>query len=227
MTVKTDERSWERYFQGTDSQFKCDQVSLGPWTSYSLKTDPIHMAFVLSRYKFCAKMLEGKDLVVEMGCGDGFGIPIVSQFVKHLHCVDWDERSLEGCQKRLSHLKNVSYECVNLNATTLKLQADAAFSLDVIEHVDPAEEGQFMENICRFLKPSSVLITGTPNIAASPYASPQSASQHINLKSPKTLKQLTEKYFKHVFSFGMNDEVVHTGYSAMCHYIWAVGAEKR
>jgi hypothetical protein len=23
--------------------------------------------------------------------------------------------------------------------------------------------------------------------------------------------------------FGMNDEVVHTGYAPMCHFIWAMG----
>lgn len=219
--------SWERYSQGTQTQFKCDEVSLGPWTSYSLKSDPKHMAFVLSRYKFCAKMLEGKSVVVEIGCGDGFGIPIMAHSVGHLHCVDWNHRNLEGCKQRLSHLKNVTYEFVDLNKQTLDIQADAAYSVDVIEHLQPSEEMRFLENICRFLRPSSVLITGTPNITASAFASPQSASQHINLKSMHSLKQLKETHFKHVFMFGMNDEVIHTGYHAMCHYIWAVGAEKR
>lgn len=225
--ITRDPVSWERYHQETASQFKSQQISMGPWTSYSLIHDPVHMAFVLARYKFCAKMLAGKGVVVEIGCGDGFGIPIVSQFVSHLHCLDWDPRNLEGCRQRLSHLKNVTYECVNLNETTIDIQADAAFSVDVIEHLDPQAEQRFMENVCRFLKPSSVLITGTPNITASAYASKQSASQHVNLKSQSALKQLTETYFKHAFMFGMNDEIVHTGYAAMCHYIWSLGVEKR
>jgi 2-polyprenyl-3-methyl-5-hydroxy-6-metoxy-1,4-benzoquinol methylase len=227
MTQKTEKKAWECYTEGTDYQFSCSEIALGPWTSYSLMNDPKHMAFVLARYKFCAKMLEGRDFVVEIGCGDGFGIPLMAQAVGHLHCIDWDPRNLEGCKKRLSHLKNVSYEHVDLNTSTLKVQADAAFSIDVIEHLEPELEARFMENTLKFLKPSSVLITGTPNITASAYASERSAVQHINLKSMHSLRDLTKRYFKHVFMFGMNDEIVHTGYHAMSHYIWSLGAEKK
>lgn len=226
---KTVEESvaWNCYREGTDYQFACEEIPLGPWTSYSLMNDPKHMAFVLSRYKFCAKMLEGRDFVVEIGLGDGFGVPIMAQAVGHLHCIDWDERNVEGCKRRLKHLKNVSFEVADLNHSTLAVQADAAYSIDVIEHLNPSEEGRFMENILNFLKLSSVLLTGTPNLTANEYASERSRVQHINLKSQKTLKELTQKYFRHVFMFGMNDEVVHTGYGPMSHYIWSMGVEKR
>lgn len=219
--------AWECYQEGTDEQFACPELSMGPWTSYSYIHDPKHLSFVLARYKFCAKMLEGKESVVEIGCGDGIGVPIVAQAVGRLHCVDWDERNLEGCARRLKHLKNVTYEHIDLNHKTLKIQADAAYSIDVIEHIEPRLEEAYMKNICAFLKPSSLLLTGTPNITSSPYASKRSEVQHINLKSQKTLKELTLQYFKHAFLFGMNDEVLHTGYHAMCHYIWSMGVEKR
>lgn len=219
--------AWQCYREGTDPQFECEELKLGPWTSYSLINDPKHMVFVLARYKFCAKMLEGKKAVVEIGCGDGFGIPIMAQAVKHLHCIDWDERNIEGCKKRLSHLKNVTYQHVDLNAQTIDFKADAAFSIDVIEHLEPKKEAAFMEHICQFLHPSSVLITGTPNATAAPYACRESALQHINLKNRETLKKCKESYFKHVFMFGMNDEVLHTGFAAMSHYLFSIGVEKR
>ncbi|MCH9627855.1 MAG: hypothetical protein S4CHLAM2_15020 [Chlamydiales bacterium] len=226
-TTEEQRTAWDCYREGTDYQFTCDEIPLGPWTSYSLMNDPKHMSFVLSRYKFCAKMLEGRDYVVEIGPGDGFGVPIMAQAVGHLHCVDWDERNIEGCRRRLGHLKNVTFEVIDLNKAPLQVEADAAFSIDVIEHIEPAEESRFMENILHFMKPSSVLLTGTPNMTANEYASERSRVQHINLKSQKTLKELNEQYFKHVFMFGMNDEVVHTGYGPMSHYIWSMGVEKR
>lgn len=227
MTSDTRKTAWECYQLGIEEQKLCDEIQLGPWSSYSYKEDPKHLAFVLSRYKFCAKMLEGQKKVVEIGCGDGVGIPLVAQVVDHLHCIDWDEKNLEGCARRLRHLKNVSFEKIDLNHESLHLKADAAYSIDVIEHVEPELEKVFMDNLTAFLKHESILITGTPNITASPYASPRSEVQHINLKNQKTLKELHQAYFKHVFSFGMNDEVLHTGYHAMCHYIWAVAAEKK
>ena len=36
-----------------------------------------------------------------------------------------------------------------------------------------------------------------------------------------------EKHFENVFLFSMNDEMVHTGYSKMAHYLVAVCATKK
>lgn len=224
---KSEQSAWDLHLQAAAPQFACPEVSLGPWTSYSLMHDPKHMAFVLARYKFCAKMLEGKDFVVEIGCGDGFGLPLIAQAVKHVHCIDWDERSLEGCSRRLKHLKNVTYQHIDLNKEHLPIKADAIYTIDVIEHLEPSKEDAFFRNLCKSLKPEGILITGTPNVTSNPYASEQSRSQHINLKSLSELKQLTLKYFIHAFPFGMNDEILHTGYGPMSHYIWTIGAQVR
>ncbi|MCA6302689.1 MAG: hypothetical protein IM629_12150, partial [Phenylobacterium sp.] len=35
------------------------------------------------------------------------------------------------------------------------------------------------------------------------------------------------KFFSNVFLFSMNDEVVHTGFAPMAHYLFAIGAGKR
>lgn len=215
------------YAAGTDYQFATQEIPLGPWTSFSYRDDPKHMCFVLARYKFCAKMLEGYKTVMEVGSGDGFGLPIMSQACRKIYAADWDARLLEGNARRLAHLKNVEYLHVDLNKGSTPVKVDAIYMIDVIEHLEPKKEALFMGNVVRCLTADGVLIIGTPNITASQYATPRSAVQHINLKSQKTLKALGEKYFKHVFMFGMNDEVVHTGYAPMCHYIWAVCAGVR
>ena len=214
----------DAYELGSSEQFHVDLINLGPWTTYSLIHDPKHMAFVLSRYKFVAKMLQGKGRVLEVGCGDGFGAPMIAQAVEHVHCVDWEARHIEQNPQRLKHLNNVTWEQVDMVVAPPIVTVDAAFSIDVIEHLSPPQEEAFMANILKCLTPKGVLITGTPNITAQQYATERSRVQHINLKSMKTLKELHEKYFDNVFMFGMNDEVVHTGYDPMCHYIWAVAA---
>ena len=52
--------------------------------------DPKRLVFTLSRYKFVAKMLSGKNSVAEIGCGDGFGARIVKQEVGKLTITDYD-----------------------------------------------------------------------------------------------------------------------------------------
>lgn len=217
----------DHYKEGTGYQFETPELSLGPWTSYSLLNDPKHLCFVLSRYKFCAKMVEGKNTVLEVGGGDGFGLPLIAQCAERVYVVDWDQRLLDGNARRLAHLKNVVYVNVDLNVSSPDIQVDAAFMIDVIEHLDPSTEETFMRNVLRCLKTDGVLITGTPNVTATQYASPRSQVQHINLKSMKTLRELMDRYFTNVFMFGMNDEVLHTGYAPMCHYIWSIGVGVR
>lgn len=213
----------EAYAEGTDHQFLTEELCVGPWTSYSILNDPKHLVFTLSRYKFCAKMLEGRDTVIEVGPGDGIGLPIIAQAVNKVIAVDWDERLVEGNRRRLRHIPNIEHLCIDLNKRPLDVRADAAFTIDVIEHLDPEHEDDFMRSVLRCLHADGILITGTPNITASRYASARSEAQHINLKSMETLRDLTERYCRNVFMFGMNDEVLHTGYAPMCHYIWSIG----
>lgn len=223
---KKDKLSWRLHIAATIDQFATEEFHLGPWTSYSLIHDPKHMCFVLARYKFCAKMLAGKSTVLEVGSGDGFGIPIIAQSVKKLHCIDWDERNIEGNYRRLSFLKNVTYECIDAAQEEISGVYDAAFSIDVLEHLEPELEDNFIKNICNVLTPSGVLIIGTPNKNASEYATDRSESQHINLKTSGSLCELMERYFENCFVFSMNDEIVHTGFYPMAHYLIAIGVGK-
>lgn len=219
--------SWKLHKKATRDQFRAKEISLGPWTSYSLQHDPKHLCFVLSRYKFCAKMLEGQKKVLEIGCGDGIGIPVVAQAVSSLHCVDWEPRNIKGNKRRYPFLKNVSYECLDATQKAVEGQYDACFHIDVIEHLEPRHEKKLIENICCSLARQGILIIGTPNKDASRYATERSSSQHINLHTAESLRKLVGKYFEHCFIFSMNDEVVHTGYSKMAHYLFAIGAGKK
>jgi hypothetical protein len=48
---------------------------------------------------------------------------------------------------------------------------------------------------------------------------------HINMKSADSLKDLLAQYFHNVFIFSMNDEMVHTGFYPMAHYLMALAIE--
>src|SRR5262245_3849871 len=63
---------------------------LGLMTNQVWHDDPRRLTFLLSRYKFVAKMLKGRKNVGEVGCGDAFGSRIVLQEVKKLTVYDFD-----------------------------------------------------------------------------------------------------------------------------------------
>ena len=213
-----------------DTFLKKGAVKIGPWTSHIWRNDPRHLCFLLSRYKFCAKMLAGKDEVLEIGCGDAFGLPIVRQTVGSVHGIDFEPLVIEEAKKRFGEKgieEGITLSVHDITKTAILGRFDAAYSLDVIEHIRPDREEIFMTNICASLKEQAVCIIGTPNITADTYASEYSREGHINLKSSETLNQLMSLYFYNVFNFSMNDEIVHTGYAPMAHYLLGMGVGKR
>lgn len=196
---------------------------LGPYTSHIWATDPRHLGFLLARYKFVAKMLTGKKRVLEVGCGDGFGIPVVCQSVEHVHGIDFEPLLLADNRQRLATWP-CSFSVLDIVREAPAERYDAAYSLDVIEHIPEEQETEYFINICRVLPASGVLIVGTPNVTAEAYATEASRAGHINLKSHTALRSAMAAHFDNVFLFSMNDEMVHTGYYPMAHYLFAVGA---
>lgn len=216
----------EAYHAGTEYQF-VKPILMGNWTSYSLLNDPIHILFVLSRYKFCARMLRGKKNVLEVGCGDAPGTPIVAQFVNHVLALDIEKKHILLNKKRLKGIKNIDFIHLDICKEIPKGRFDASFSIDVIEHLDKDLNKPFMENQVKCLTEDGICIIGTPNKDATRYATHRSKVQHINLHDQRTLKERMEKYFRNVFMFSMNDETLHTGYEHMSHYIFAMGVGKK
>jgi 2-polyprenyl-3-methyl-5-hydroxy-6-metoxy-1,4-benzoquinol methylase len=208
-----------------DSYAERGPATMGPWTTHIWRSDPRHLAFLLARYKFCAKMLKGKSRVIEVGCGDAFGTPVVLQEVPFVHGIDFEPLVLEEARKCVQEefTDRCTFSVHNIVDGPLDRSYDGAYSLDVIEHIPESLEDKFMANVCASLGPDSVFIIGTPNIEAARHASEFSQQGHINLKNGNTLRSLISKYFRNCFSFSMNDEVVHTGYSPMAHYLIGIG----
>lgn len=206
-----------------DEVSKNGYETMGTTASYTWRNDPRHVLFTMARYKFCAKMLEGKKKVLEVGCGDGFCLPIMLQTVGTVHGIDLEPSLVEENKRTHAKEERTSFEAIDLTKDYPKGPFDAAYSLDVIEHIPPEIEDVFMSNIARSLTDDGVLIMGTPNVTASAYASEVSQIGHINLKSGEELRSLLGKHFNNTFLFSMNDEMVHTGYTPMAHYVIVMG----
>lgn len=210
----------KQYQQSLDDYEKKGPVELGLMAGHLWRTDPRHLAFTLSRYKHVAKFLHGKKNALEIGCGDGFASGIVQQEVPQVHGLDFDPHFVECANKTWKNNDAFHFFVEDMLNDSLQPQRqyEATYSLDVIEHINPAQEDTFILNTLKFLQPDGVAIFGSPTIESQLYASKWSKEGHVNCKSGYDLKNLLEKYYKQVFLFGMNDETLHTGYSKMAHY---------
>ena len=184
--------------------------------------DPKRLVFTLSRYKFVAKILPGKNRVAEIGCGDGFGARIVKREVGQLTITDYDSYFIKRFEDIVSEKYPISAVEHNILEGPLGQKFDAIYSLDVLEHIPIEHEDVFVKNIINSLGSNGIVILGMPSIESQTYASPASKEGHINCKTGKDLKLFLEKYFHNVLLFSMNDEVVHTGFEKMAHYLFVI-----
>ncbi len=221
---KTQEPQYNRLLELRD---KKGITPLGLMTNQVWHDDPKRLVFTLARYKFVSKMLHGKKSVLEVGCGDGFGSRIVLAEVDRLTTIDFDPVFIQDIENRMEDKWRFDTRLHDILSGPVPGRFDAAYSLDLIEHIPRQSEEIFFSNISDSLENDGVLIIGTPSAQSEPYASPSSKEGHINLKTHTELKRLARKYFTNVFVFSMNDEVVHTGFYPMAHYLFALCVGKK
>lgn len=200
---------------------------LGLRSSQSWHDDPKHLLFRLARYKFVSKMLADSEHVLEIGCGDAFGTRIVQQSVKALSATDFDEVFVEDVKARMVERWRFPVFTHDLLAGPIGGRYDGVYALDVLEHIQSRDEVTFLRNMFAPLTEHGVGIIGIPSLESQVHASPTSKAGHVNCKSMPELRETMRGFFHNVFMFSMNDEVVHTGYHPMAHYLFAVCAGKR
>lgn len=201
--------------------------SMGLMTSQAWYDDPKRLTFTLARYKFVAKMFAGRRHVLEVGCADAFATRIVAQEVERVTASDFDPLFIDDARKRMSERWKIDLLVHDLLAEPMPGSFDGAYALDVLEHIRPEDEDVFIRNLIAPLDSDGALIFGMPSLESQDYASPISKEGHVNCKTMPDFKSCMARYFKNVFMFSMNDEVVHTGYHKMAHYLFALCVGKR
>jgi hypothetical protein len=201
---------------------------LGLMSSFMWHNDPRHLAFLASRYKFVAKMLSGCAHVLEAGCADAFGTRIVQQEVGRVTATDFDPVFVEDVKRRMEPGRWAFEVAVHdMLAKPFAGEFDGAYALDVVEHINPADEDRFVSNLAGSLAQRGVLILGCPSIQSQVHASAASKAGHVNCKDGPGLRALLLRHFHNAFVFSMNDEVVHTGFHPMAQYLLGLACGRR
>lgn len=221
-SVEAEQTREPQYNRCVDLKQRFGLTSLGLMTNQVWYDDPRRLTFLLARYKFVAKMLSGRQNAGEVGCGDAFGTRVVLQEVPDITVYDFDKVFIEDVRARYDERWPLKAQVHDIVLAPLPRKHQGLFSLDVLEHISPVDEHAYLANLRGSLEPEGILIIGTPSLESQAYASPLSKEGHINCKSGPELKALLENYFTRVFLFSMNDEVVHTGFSPLAHYLFVM-----
>lgn len=149
----------------------------------SVADNPIFQRHVFA-YNQAAQLISGT--VLEIGCGTGYGIPILAPKATDYHAVD----------KFATKIDNQSLPNVHFKQTEVPLLPgfadntfDCVVSFQVIEHIE--DDHLFIKEIKRVLKPGGVFICTTPNKAMSLTRNPW----HVREYKIAEMKALIAQYF--------------------------------
>lgn len=224
MNDKYDPKRYERLVEEQHSRFP--SITLPPEYAELFETNTMMVLIKLARYKFAARMLKKADDVLEVGSGTGMGAMFLSQHAKHVTGLEIKPHDYEAACA-VNKRPNVEFHLRSLFDYDLSRKHDAVVSLDVIEHLLPAEGEKFVARIARHCKPEGLVVIGTPSIHSFPYQSKYSQAAHVKCYDQHELVALMDKYFGRTLAFSMNDEVVHTGHPKLAWYYFVVGVVPR
>lgn len=181
--------------------------------SHMIVENPLMLMIKLARYKFYSKMMNEKDVVLDLGCGQGISTNFYSKFCKYVYGVDLLSEFIEP---KNINIKFIKKNIQNVKKSDFRKKITFISLNDVIEHFSK-KKGEKILKICKSIlsKKGDVLMIGTPSKYSAKYRSSQSKKQHIYEYKPEELKNICEKHFDRVFQFSMNDEVINTGFSKL------------
>jgi len=214
------EKQYAEYFKDRDT---IGNKVLGSTATQRWRSDSKLLGVTLSRYKFVSKMFAGFESVLEIGSADAWYSRLVFNEVKKLTLSDFDQIWLDDFASQSLYIsERTEYLIHNFVESKLNRVFDGIFAIDVLEHIQPKNEKQFLSNVCSSLLPHGVAIFGMPSLESQVYASAGSKIGHVNCQSGNELKENLMGYFNNVFIFSMSDEVIHTGFMPMAHYLLAL-----
>lgn len=123
----------------------------------------------VNRYKWAASHLTNADVVLDAGCGSGYGDHILLNAAKAVVGVDQSSEAIEYARWKAAklHQNRVRFEqqplqSLSLESLGLAHPVDGVVCIEVIEHLKTTDQDAFMESLKKILRPEGLLLITTP-----------------------------------------------------------------
>lgn len=162
----------------------------------------------LFAYHFAKDLISGKNFIIEIGCGEGYGTNYLSQYVNHIVGLDNSEQVIQHASGKYRS-KTCSFKLYDGSEIPYHDNTfDAVISFQVIEHVQ--DDRNYLAEIHRIVKMGGIFIMTTPNktYRVKPGQKPWNRF-HVREYGPAELERLLRSLFSNVLIWGIrgNDEI--------------------
>ena len=162
------------------------------------KTDPDLMNEHWARYQFAEPLVHGK-LVVDAGCGVGYGSAFLATSARLVLALDTSAEALGAAREEYAHPKValINADCGRLPVPDASVDVISAF--EVIEHMDDWQT--LISEAARVLAPHGQLLVSTPNRIYSQESREELNPFHVHEFEYSEFESELRKHFPYVMLF--------------------------
>ena len=220
-TYHYDKKLFKKLMTGLYNKYP-QGITLPPEYAEHFENNTLRVLIRLARYKFIARLVKKSDAVLEVGCGSGVGCVFIAQHAAHVTGIDCNSTEIQEARK-INRRPNATFRVEDLFKMPPHQKFDVVLALDVIEHMPKSIGRKLVQAMARHLRPTGMLVIGTPSIHSYPYQGELSRASHIKCYDQDELVGLIDESCGRALPFGMNDELVHTGHPKMSWYYYVLG----
>jgi SAM-dependent methyltransferase len=164
-----------------------------------------NFAFHLFRYLW-ALPFAYDAVVLDAGCGSGYGAELLSTVARRVVGVDRDPDAVADDRVKYAHRNNLVFEVEDVTNLSFAAESfDLIVSFEVYEHLDVARSERYLDHLSRICRPGGLVLLSTPNrLVEEPFMSSAGRlyHHHVNSVSPGELKLKLKAHFKSVTLLG-------------------------
>lgn len=172
------------------------------------RDDQLQFLRHLAAYEFVKGQINPENIILEVGCGEGYGSNYLSKSCKEIIGIDVEKSAIEHAKKKYTSANCSFKEYNGSNIPYDDSHFDYVVSFQVIEHVD--DDAAFIRDLKRVLKPGGTAFVTTPNktYRLKPGQKPWNR-YHKREYYPKELEDVLQKAFSDVKVWGVfgNEEI--------------------
>jgi len=123
------------------------------------KTPKHYWGYINQRASFAKKYLLRKDVVLDVGCGEGYIANILKTCCKNLIGIDYSQEAIEEAKQKFS------LECYQMACTNLAFEGesfDKVICFELLEHLTRLQSKTTISEIYKVLRHGGMLIGSTP-----------------------------------------------------------------
>jgi SAM-dependent methyltransferase len=157
----------------------------------------------LASYHFALSLAKDK-MVVDVGCGAGYGTNLMSKSASSVVGVDLSKDEIKNCKEKYKN-ERLNWSRASGNNLPFKEGVfDLCCSFQVIEHIDPKHVNSYLSEIDRILSQNATFIATTPNrelrllLFQKPW-NPEHTKEYLG----EELREILEKFFPKVEIYGL------------------------